>query len=127
VGREGNRPFLEGSLLINPPLFVIEGNDVGPFSSEEALTLKLEPPDVREGDFAVFDSRGRRVALGVETGKVESVVVSSIEPEPAHDGELRSGLINGLVEAFGESTGRLEQLPLRQLVDLAVQRFGFVD
>lgn len=110
---------------MNPPLIVLEGRDVGLFASEEALTLKLEPPDVREGVYTVFDSRGRRVELGVEAGDLEAVLVTSIELEPAHEDELRAGLISGLVAGFGEAPGNLERLPLSELVDLAVHRYGF--
>jgi hypothetical protein len=127
VGYEVDRLYLEGSLLMSLPLIVVEGRDVGMFSTAEALTLKLEPPDVKAVTYTVFDSRGRRVELGVETGEVESVVVTGIEPEPTHEGELRSALISGLTAAFGEATEDLERLRLRELVDLAVQRFGIDD
>ena len=79
---------------------VQEGHDIGLFSSAEKLTLKLEAPDVEAGSYAVFDSRGRRIQLGVTQGSPNSVAIAAIEPLPTHADELRSALIDGLSAAF---------------------------
>ncbi len=112
---------------MDSPLIVVEGHDLGLFTSEEALTLKLEPHDVRAGVYDVFDSYGRVIELDVEKGEVEHVIVKSVEAEPGHKGELRSALVDGLVAGFGEASEPLEQLSLRELIELAVKRFGFDD
>ena len=118
---------MERPLLIVPPIAVIEGNDVGLFSSEQALCLKLEAPEVLEAAHSVFDSEGRCLELGVSRDDGKSVIVVSAAAEPSHQEALREALTDGLVAAFAVPRSQLEELTLAALVDYATQRFGFDD
>jgi hypothetical protein len=109
------------------PLIVVDGNDVGLFTSAAALTSKLEPPDVRAGTLAAYDSGGRLLELGTVAGRVERVVVVSADGGPQHEPQMRDALIDGLVAGFAEDADALRLLSSRELIERAVERFGFMD
>lgn len=109
------------------PLIVVDGNDVSLFPSVVALTSKLEPPDVRAGAFAAYDSSGRMLELGTAPGRVERVVIASADGEPRHEPQMRDALVGGLVAGFGEDADALRMLSSPELIERAMERLGLVD
>ena len=71
------------------------------------------------------ETKPRSYLGGVIQGDVELVVVRFVEPEPRHEPQLRASLIRCLIAGFGERAQSLECMTLRQLVELAVQQYGY--
>lgn len=115
---------------ISPPIFVAEGQDLSVFRSVEAAESHVESPDADV--YVAFDRAGRKLRfLGktesrgrwirtVDIGPVRLVPQEGAEPEPE---ELRSLLVECLA-ASGEPEDTVAAKPLKQLVDLAVDRFS---
>jgi len=77
----------------------------------------MEPVDVKNKEYVVFDSQGRlleALVSGIGKGR-ERVVLRSSDQAPKHQSELRDTLINYLSET-GELKAKLEACRLDELV-----------
>jgi hypothetical protein len=92
----------EGVLGINPtpPVFVIDGLDVGVFKSIEDAVLQLEPVDVNRGEYSAYDGEGRSLRLAVDGSKVTAHLA---EAKASHADEL-SVALREFLKAMGEKT-----------------------
>ena len=117
---------------MDPPIFVCERGDLSVFASAEAAQARLRWADVENDLYEAFDSRGRRLWLGVvETERrlrgwqtVEKFV--EIEPGeriPSHQAELRARLVDQL-RLFDLDDGYLATAALADLARLVAERHG---
>ncbi len=117
---------------MKPPIIVDNRGDVGILKSVESAEKSLEPIDVLNSEYVIYDSEGRLLKASVEEKKVssvfgvpvhrESVVLSPVDQEPAHEDDLRRVLIRFLGKV-SKSTEALEDYSLEQLIDRA-REFG---
>jgi hypothetical protein len=117
---------------VDPPIFVFEGGLRCVLRSVEEAQARLEWPEVEDGVYEAFDSRGRRLALGVvETRRrrrgwpvVErSVSVEDAEQDASHQTELRALLVEYL-RSFELDAVYLSSAALADLARLAAERHG---
>lgn len=97
-----------------PPIFVIEGNDVGVYRGVADAERDIEPPDVEAGTYEGFDSIGRRLLLSTDGPYTR---ISLREPEVSEPLVLESKLRYYLTylgeEAASDSHCDLGALPSR--------------
>jgi len=121
---------MAGSPVV-PPLVSIEDHDVAIFATFEALTAYVEPPDVPT---PTWDSRGRRLTLGIEPRLVTRrlpllrpyeqpfVTVVGSDSDPAHATELSARLRIFLGRYAGPAPPEAD---LQALIRLVVAAVGF--
>jgi hypothetical protein len=80
---------------LTPPIFVIDGHDVGVFASIEDVQIQLEAIDVRNNEYMAFDAEGRPLEL-VARGK--RVRVAPRQGHPSHRRELETALRDFLMQ-----------------------------
>ncbi len=68
--------------LATPPIVTDDHGDIALHASVEAACQEIEAIDVRDGVYDVFDSRGRRLSLGVSEGLVQIWIDPQADPEP---------------------------------------------
>jgi hypothetical protein len=81
------------------PIFVIEGLDIHVYNSIDETLRALEPIDVRNNEYSVYDRDGRRLELRVARTRFwghEKVVLDNVETEPTHAAELGNQLASFL-------------------------------
>jgi len=86
--------------------------DVSIFGSLQAAQSYLEPQDVENGDWKVFDADGYLLTLDIESGKYgrrEVVLGRSLDSKPSKE-ELRVLLVRHLQLSIGGRGGTLEKL-----------------
>jgi hypothetical protein len=117
---------------VDPPIFVFQGDELSVFASAETAQARLEWLGVEDDVYEAFDSRGRRLWLGVvETERrlrgfpvVErSVSIEPAEQRPSHQADLRARLIHYL-GLFDLDSGYLGTAALADLVRLTAERQG---
>lgn len=94
-----------------------EHGDVIVFGSIFAAERYLEPIDVRNEEYILYNGNARRLIPNVEvdSGSIERVVITFDENEPLHTSELRE-ILTGLLTFAGEKVEILEQMSLEHLV-----------
>ena len=109
--------------MIQPPVLVVDGEDVSVYDSLADAMAALEGVDVEDGLYSVYDADGRRIVLkgvGLQRSRftvdVGLVQVESIESEPTGADELRQSLLR-----FGRHCAWDidDETPLAVLVELA--------
>jgi hypothetical protein len=101
---------------MEPPLFIWEPNNLEVFISRQSLEDYVEVPDVNAG--TAYDSDGRLLRLRVENDRI---VVEDAEPVATHQSDLADALRQALRATNADFA---VDAPLRDLVRLALQRFG---
>ena len=79
-----------------PPIFVIEGNDVGVFRTVGDAQLQLEPDDVRTTQYQVYDSTGAKLSIAATSA---GVFISADEVPPDGKAELATALATFLIQS----------------------------
>lgn len=81
-------------LTPTPPIFVIVsgGEDVSAFDTVVQAAGDMEPPEVTEGAYRVFDANGHEAELGIDEW---DVIIKRWDDEPA-PGQLRDLLLEYL-------------------------------
>ncbi len=117
--------------MITPPILCIEGQDIIVFDSVADAESFIEPADAKSGE--LFDSEGQ--LLTSDVGLVEreqqfllfkwkrtyeSTIIRNDKPTVNRSAELRTKLINYLVQKGEE--GDLQDIPLKELIH-RVRRF----
>lgn len=97
---------------LTPPIIVAEGWDVRLFKSAAEALGSLEPIDVEEGIYQVFDSVGRRLTLGTDGSRV---FVSGVDSNSQHTYDLEA-LLRGFLERVGGNVGSDPRRDLATLV-----------
>jgi hypothetical protein len=111
-------------LIPNPPLFIIDGQDLVIFHSMEDLVRYVEPADVPGQRYIICDSQGRRLFFdtikprGFLDGP-EYVFLRAIDLEPSVAIELFSLLCESLGRQ-GYPRQELQSLPLSDLIQKLV-------
>ena len=106
---------------MRPPIFVWQPNELLVFDSVEWAEQWTEPYDVDEG--VVYDAEGRLLAFELEgPGPVpeKRVVLHAREPDPTHEKELRTAIIQVSLAA---GTKLDPSASLEQLIEPALARF----
>ena len=101
---------------VRPPIIVNASGDVYFYRTVAEVELDLEVPDVRNGEYEVFDSHGRVLGLEVISSAIQDLVrvVSTERFDPEY---LRDFMISFFTVA-GENESGLRSMHLRELVDL---------
>jgi len=102
-------------LLPKPPIFVVEGLDIGIYASAEDAMRDLEPWWVRQKEGLVYDAEGRML-----TPEISGLRVTELIPEdpPAHAKELEAAL-RAFLKEIGEAIADDPNCILPCLVDVA--------
>ena len=122
------------SVLMKTPIIVDGHGNVSIFESVEYAEQYLEPIDVKNEEYVVYNGEGHLLQLEISqkellpifgrTELIETVKISTTESTTNHSGELRKLLIN----FFRETKTALQKndlLSLRELVDEAVSVYGY--
>jgi hypothetical protein len=72
-----------------PPIFVIDGLDVGIFASIDDAVLQLEPVDVQRAEYSAYYAQGRLLQLEVKGPRVMAYLA---EANASHGEELSAAL-----------------------------------
>ncbi|MGH2682092.1 MAG: hypothetical protein ACRDIX_02540 [Actinomycetota bacterium] len=77
-----------------PPIFILEGHDLGIFDDVERAQLQLEPIDVKDGIYEGYDAQGRRLRIWTD-GKGTFIELEEEQPSDVSrfESELRADLI----------------------------------
>jgi hypothetical protein len=118
---EDLRHFLEARIVgpasaAKPPIIAVSRGDLHAFETIAQAESYMEPVDVRNGEYVVFDSEGRLlVPLVASNGNRERTVLKSAESTPAHASDLRNTLLRFLAKTRFATPG-MEQMDLTQLL-----------
>jgi hypothetical protein len=104
------------SPMVEAPVFVLEGHDLGIFQSVEHAQNHLEPVDVKAGLNEGYDAQGRRLRI---TTDGRHTLIELAEDEPSDFSNLEQELRGHLIR-LGEQGARDTTCDLRCLVQLAV-------
>jgi hypothetical protein len=103
---------------MRPPIIADNRGDVLVFDTVAAAESYMEPVDVRNDEYIVFDSEGRFLTPSVESARRgERTLLKDAEPTPAHASEARKTLLQVLMRSSRSAPG-MEQMTLAQLIDL---------
>jgi len=98
-----------------PPVFILEGHDVGIFDTVAQAEVQLEAIDVRNGIYEGFDARGRRLNISPEG---QRAAIRLAEEAPTDIASLERKLRDYLVH-MGETQASGSGVELRELVELS--------
>ncbi len=121
-------------MLPRGPFTLLDGDDVLFFKDMSSLTRYVEPIDVAEGSFKVFDADGRPLLLatnrrvvtflGIPAGDTFMPITVETQVPDADSTGLRRVLI-AYLKNIGEDPEGLEALPLASLLNRATTVAGF--
>jgi hypothetical protein len=99
------------------PIIADDFGDLLIFDSLKKAESYLEAIDVKQRDYPVYDSEGRRLSARVvkDGKKPERVAIVEPDKEPRHESELRALLIAFLDKVL-QPRENLESLPLQELI-----------
>jgi len=126
---EDLRHFIEGRIVgpahaAKPPIIADNRGDLCVFETVAQAESYMEPVDVRNGEYVVFDSEGRLlVPVVASNGNRERTVLKSAESIPAHEKALRDALVRFLAKTRSASPSP-EKMSLAQLLDLMPRQRG---
>ena len=116
------------------PIIVNRQGDISIFESVEYAELYINPIDVKNKEYVVYDSEGNRLHLDIfkkeysyiygRTAASETVKINSIKKNSDCSSELYKLLIN----FFQETRVKVEEndlLSLRALIDKSVSVYGY--
>lgn len=86
------------------PIIVNASGNIYFYTTQDDAELDMEPLDVRNDYYTVYDGTGRRLTLaivlkpvrifcGLCTALIEHTVITGSEPHPTHAAELRQALV----------------------------------
>jgi len=102
---------------MRPPIIVNNRGDVGIFDSVERAERDLEPIDIRNGEYVIYDSEGRLVECVITTRFLNETVRLHPSPEGEVNPEaLRQVVIDFLSRVNTTPAESLSPRPLEQLI-----------
>jgi hypothetical protein len=116
-------------MMIDTPLILIDGDDLKFFKDVDRLLEYVEPVDVTDGVYSVFDASGRTIHLGIERKNNSSWLGSGQMPvvvSVTDDSERRELLRETLSRYVGgHQTGNTSDQDLFALIRQAAEAAGF--
>ena len=118
---------------MKPPIIVVEHGDVNIFKSPDDAQMYLEPVDIENYEYQIYDNEGRLLnpkMIIVErpsllgTIKTKSVKLVEADEKTDHSDELKNIIINFFKNTSFYEPGD-EKLPLDKLIAKAVDAFGY--
>lgn len=119
---------------MNYPIIVCEGLDVQFFDSKSSAEMEIEPTDVKNSTYKIFDSKGTVLRLGIckrymekkwwqfwMPEETESVRIEAFDYENIKDKELYSILIHFYEEMSIEFN---ETMNLEELISIGKRYFA---
>jgi hypothetical protein len=121
--------------LIRPPLIVYEHGDLEMFRDPTSLEQCLEPIDIENEEYVVYDSEGRllqlgthkvpvRMLFGLLRGTVEAVKITGVVTDPVHAKKLEARIRDYLDRQQSKDDQGTESLA--ELVERLQAQIGFV-
>jgi|YelNatPaOPRAMG01_1025707.scaffolds.fasta_scaffold28030_4 hypothetical protein len=122
-------------IIIKLPIILVDGLDVIIYTSVEQIEQDVEPIDVINNVYTVYDSDGRLLYLDVEVKSCENwmdllkriilgptykVMLKPAKFEPQHEQELRKVLVEYLVHR-GISKELSSETSLKELIDMVLE------
>ena len=109
---------------MKPPIIGYSEGNPQFFKTAESAASYMEPADVRNGEWVLYDSEGRQLRAEVAKGFLsEFVVLHPAESKPTHQRELIQILIDYLCRR-GELEDDVREQPLSELLELARRYAG---
>ena len=105
-------------ILPKPPIFVVEGLDIGIYDSVKDAAQALEPWWVQQKEGSVYDAEGRLLTPEISGPRVVELIP---EDPPAHAGELETAL-RAFLKEIGEAISDDPNCTLPCLVDAAARQ-----
>jgi hypothetical protein len=103
---------------MKPPIIADNRGDILVFDTPTQAASYMEPIDVRNNEYRVFDSEGRLILPEVDSnGRRERTTLKDAELVPTHEGEVRSLLLRALAGSRSAAPG-MDAMNLTQLFDL---------
>ena len=122
------------SFQMKAPIIVNEHGDVSIFESVEYAEQYLEPIDVKNEEYVVYDSKGHLLQLSVSQKELLSIfggieLIEAVRISPVGSGSGSSSELRKLlIKFFRETKTGVEKsdlLSLRELVDESVSIYGY--
>ncbi|MCG7656145.1 hypothetical protein [Wielerella bovis] len=111
--------------MIEFPIFVFEGYSVDIFKTMLDFQNKIEPIDIQNNHFTIFDSKGNNLTFSVVTKKhlfcffVETIVFHTSYPDYEHFFEQISMVYN---ETFNQSVSNMS---MEEIQNELIKFYGF--
>lgn len=109
-----------GEGLVKPPYFVLEDGDVSAYPDYRAIEKHLEPVDVKNGAYRIFDSTGTEIAVNVTKGRVH--IGDPVGNDPEHLAETLRRFLATVSQQWGINTAELPRADLPELVKPFIAR-----
>ena len=103
-----------GEGLVTPPYFVLENGDVSAYPDHRAIEKHLEPVDVKNGAYRIFDSTGTEFAITVTKGTVH--VGDRVGNDPEYLAKTLRRFLAGVSQRWGIDAAQLAGAALPELV-----------
>lgn len=114
------------------PVIVYENGDICLFSSKEAAAQALEPIDIRNGEYRIFDAKGSLINPSVIEQKygrnwIEAVELSDDPNGEVCEYELQNLLADFLVRAGLKDKEEVEVLDLSSTLEVFINEVGYTN
>ncbi len=119
-----------------PPIIVIEqGGNIEIFQTVREAEIYLEPIDVENNEYVIYDSEGRLLTATVVTEHqylfglpfikipVKFVRIQCHEPEPKYKEGLHCALFE-FAKRLGMNVNTIKSLHLKDLIEILAQKFA---
>lgn len=104
-----------GTRVVRPPYFVLEDDDVTAYTNFSEIEKHLEPVDVKNGVYRIFDSTGTEIGVRVTKGRVD--IGDPIGNDPDHLAQTLRTFLATVSQQWGINGAQLAHAELPQLVD----------
>jgi hypothetical protein len=107
---------------VRPPIVADNKGDVLVFDSVDKAERYLEPIDIRNGEYVIYDRDGRRInGTVIEDGSVERVKLEPMSEPGNGRGELYRVLTEFLKRVSGAGDTDIEPRSLDELIEMAIR------
>lgn len=121
--------------MIKPPIILDENGNILLFRSKRIAEDYIEPEDVMNNEYIIYDSEGRLLRLGVTINNMSIFLnilnikrwrtkISTIEDTPGHSDELKKKIIKFLYRIKIEDNS-IDRLSLKSILDIAIEKIGY--
>lgn len=121
--------------MIKPPIILDENGNILLFRSKRIAEDYIEPEDVMNNEYIIYDSEGRLLRLEVTINNMSIFLnilnikrwrtrISTIEDTPGHSDELKKKIIKFLYRIKIEDNS-IDRLSLKSILDIAIEKIGY--